>query len=86
MVNPRTAFAYVGCPYARRSQGGGAADVSLLLKLRLPEMWQQLIEPARGLCGESCQDVFQIDIGIVPIKLSRLDETHHCGLTPARAS
>jgi hypothetical protein len=56
------------------------------LELRLPEMRQQLIKPAGGLRREAGQDVFQIGIGIVPIKLSRLDETHHCGLTPARAS
>jgi hypothetical protein len=49
-------------------------------------MWQQLIEAASGLCREPCQDVFQIEIGVVPIKLSRLDETHHGGLTPARTS
>ena len=49
-------------------------------------MRQQLIELTGGLCREPCQDVFQIGIGIVPIKLSRLDEAHHCGLTPARAS
>jgi hypothetical protein len=55
-----------------------AANVRLLLKLRLPEMWQQLIEAASGLGREPRQDVLQIGIGIVPIKLGRLDETHHC--------
>jgi len=49
-------------------------------------MWQQFIEAASGLGREPYQDVFQTDIGVVPIKLSRLDETRHCGLTPTRAS
>jgi hypothetical protein len=57
-----------------------------MLKLRSPEIWQQLIEAASGLGGEPRQDVLQIGIGIVAIKLRRLDKTHHCGLTSVGAS
>jgi hypothetical protein len=70
---------------ARRSQGFSSRRQPTA-GAEAARVRQQLIKPTGVLRRQSRQDVFQIGIGNVLIKLSGLDETHHCGLTPARAS
>lgn len=47
-------------------------------------MRQQLLNPAIRMRGQARENIFQIGVGIMPVHLRRLDQTHHGSRTPAR--
>ena len=47
-------------------------------------MWQQLRDHAVALRGQAGQHIFQIRVGVMPVELGTLDQTHDGRTTLAR--
>ena len=52
---------------------------------RLPGMRQQFADAAGGLRRQPLEHIFEVSVGVVAVKSSRLDETHHRRGTLSRA-
>ena len=40
-------------------------------------MWQQLVDPAVHVRGQSCQHIFEVGMRVMAVELGRLDQAHH---------